>query len=595
MKFIWTYLKKYQWAVLAVVVIKFAGTLIELLLPYVLEHLIDKVAPTKNWKLVVLWGCIMLMLAVLVRFLNITANRRAVKISTDTTYAIRKDLFSHSLHLSGNQVDEIGLPSLTSRMTSDSYNIQNFIRGVQAVGIRAPVLLIGGIAITLTIDRGLASILCIIAPIVIACIIGISRWGIPLYERVQKQLDGVVRIMRENITGVRVVKALSKEPYEINRFRSANNDLAQKEQRAGIIMSMPGPIMSFFLNVGLTLVVIVGARRVNAGQTESGVILAFLTYFNMILMGAMGLNRIFMLMSKANASAYRIAAVIAQPDELAPIPESAAAAQTTDGFIQFDHVSFQYGQSSTYGNKLSFAGKERQNSLENISFSIPKGGSLGIIGATGCGKTTIINLLMRFYDASQGQIFVDGKDVRTYELDALRQKFGVVFQNDVIFADTLEENILFGRPISPEQLQTAIEDARAADFIADTSDGLAHIAAIRGSDFSGGQRQRLLIARALAGNAEILIMDDSSSALDYRTDAALRKAIREHHSHCTSIVIAQRISSIMYSDDILVLDEGRVIGHGNHATLLETCPSYREIYKVQMGEEDAYAARTSRF
>lgn len=581
MKFIWSYLKKYKWSVLLVFVIKFTGTLVELLIPYVLEHLIDTVAPTKSLPMVGFWGCVMLMLAWMCRFLNITANRRAVRIARDTTYAVRRDLFRQSLRLSGSQVDAFGLPSLTSRMTSDSYNVQNFIRGVQAVGIRAPVLLIGGIAVTLIMDRGLAMILCIIAPIVVTCIVLVSRWGIPLYNRVQKSLDSVVRVMRENITGIRVVKALSKEEHETVRFGDANAALTHDEQKAGIIMALPGPILTFFLNVGLTLVVLQGASRVNSGVTEPGVILAFLTYFNMILMGAMGVNRIFMLMSKANASAYRIQAVVDQPDELSPISKEEAAEAPDDSFIRFDHVTFRYGQPGIRASDF-----DRQSSLEDISFAIPKGGSLGIIGATGSGKTTIIQLLMRFYDASQGHVFVDGRDVRTYEQDELHRKFGVVFQNDVLFADTLEENIRFGRDISMERMMGAAEDAHAAGFIADTEGQYSHVAAIRGSDFSGGQRQRLLIARALAGNADILVLDDSSSALDYRTDANLRKAIREHYAGCTSIVIAQRVSSIMNLDQILVLDEGRIIGHGTHAQLMESCPAYREIARIQMGEED---------
>lgn len=583
MKFIWSYLKKFARGAVLVVSVKFVGTLVELLLPTVLEHLIDDVAPTKSMGAVIGWGCVMLALAWLCRFLNITANRRTVKISADTTFAIRKDLFFHSLRLSGNQLDEFGLPSLTSRMTSDSYNVQNFIRGVLAMGIRCPVLLIGGILVTLVMDRGLAAILCVIAPIVIVCIVLVSRWGIPLYDRVQRSLDGVVRIMRENITGIRVVKALSKEEHETKRFAASNEQLTHDEEKAGIIMAMPGPIMTFFLNVGLTLVVIIGARRVNSGVTQPGMILAFLTYFNMILMGAMGINRIFMLMSKANASAYRIAAVVQRNEELAPIPESRAAKAPDDSFIRFDHVSFRYGSGSTQAGSDAFAGSHRQASLTDIDFAIPKGGSLGIIGATGSGKTTIINLLMRFYDATEGHIFVDGRDIRTYDQDTLHRKFGTVFQNDVIFADTLEENIDFGRGISPQRIAQAAEDAHAAGFIADTEGQYRHVAAIRGSDFSGGQRQRLLITRALAGTPEILVLDDASSALDYRTDANLRKAIRENYGGCTCIVIAQRVSSIMNLDDILVLDEGRIIGHGSHDQLMESCPAYREIARVQMG------------
>ena len=230
-----------------------------------------------------------------------------------------------------------------------------------------------------------------------------------------------------------------------------------------------------------------------------------------------------------------------------------------------------------------FDGHGRQKSLDDIDFTMKKGGSLGIIGATGCGKTTIINLLMRFYDADEGAVFIDGKDVRTYDKDTLHRMFGVVFQNDVIFADSLRENIAFGRDVSPEQMDAAAADARARDFIREYEDTYEHRAVVRGANLSGGQRQRVLIARALAAAPDILILDDSSSALDYRTDAALRKAIREHHADTTTIIVAQRISSIMSLDDIIVLEEGRIIGHGTHDQLLESCPVYQEIYRVQMG------------
>ena len=505
-------------------------------------------------------------------------------------------------------MDEFGLPSLTSRMTSDSYNVQSFITSIQAMGIRAPIMLIGGILITLTMDVGLASILCIMAPIMCVIIVSISRKGIPLYNKVQESMDGVVRVMRENITGIRVVKALSKEDYEMRRFGGANDQMTRSEIKASLVMSMPGPVMTLFLNCGLTLVVLLGAHRVNAGVTKPGVILAFLTYFNMILMGVMGLNRIFMMMSKANASANRIAAVIGTEEDLVPIPETEAAQPTSDDFIIFDHVDFSYGADSKNGGAMAgetaepeerrqenadsepIAGKQcfteggRKKCLEDIHFSMKKGGSLGIIGATGCGKTTIINLLMRFYDASSGNIFVDGRDVRTYDKDELHRMFGVVFQNDVIFADTLRENISFGREVSEEELCMAAEDARAGEFIEGYEDTYDHMAVIRGANLSGGQRQRVLIARALAAKPQILVLDDSSSALDYKTDAALRKAIQEHHAETTMIVIAQRISSLMNLDDILVLEEGRIIGHGTHEELLESCPMYKDIYKTQMGE-----------
>ena len=588
MKFIFSYLKKYSWTVVLVMVVKFLGTFGELMLPYILEHLIDKVVPERRMTPVIAWGIGMLVLAVLVRQLNVKANRMAVKVAKCSIYEIRRDLFWKSLNLSGKQFDEFGLPSLTSRMTSDSYNVQNFIQSIQAMGVRAPIMLFGGIIITLTMDPGLASILCIMAPVWIVLVVFVSFKGIPLYERVQRNVDDIVRIMRENITGIRVVKSLSKEDYEIRRFEGANATMARNDVKAGTVMAMPGPIMTLFLNCGLTIVVIVGARRVNAGAIEPGVILAFLTYFNMILMGVMGLNRIFMLMSKANASAKRIEAVVHAPEELVPIAAQESAVPVSDDYIIFDHVDFTYDVSEVEEVSEKFAGQTREKCLYDINFSMKKGGSLGIIGATGSGKTTIINLLMRFYDPNEGHVFVDGRDVRTYDKDELHRMFGVVFQNDVIFADTLYENIAFGREVSMdlsmEDIRRAAADARASEFIEDYEDTYEHKAVIHGANLSGGQRQRTLIARALAAKPQILVLDDSSSALDYKTDAGLRKAIRENYGDATTIIIAQRISSIMSLDKILVLDEGRCIGYGTHEELMRECPMYRDVFKTQMGE-----------
>ncbi len=584
MKFIFSYLKKYKGLMSLTLFIKVFGTLGELTLPYILEYLIDEVAPTESLKVALFWGCLMIVLALITRMLNVAANRRGTALAQKVTYEMRRDLFFHSVNLSGNQMDGYGLPSITSRMTSDSYNIQNFIRAMMAMGIRAPILLIGGIAVTLTMDVGMALVLCIISPIVIFSVVMLSLKGIPLFDRVQRFLDKVVRVMRENITGILVVKALSKEEYEKKRFSEANGELTKAERTASIVMSLPGPVMTFSLNIGLTLVVLVGAYRVNGGFAKPGVILAFLTYFNLILYGAMGLNRVFMMMSKANASANRIEEVIKAPDELAPIPETSAATTDSKAHIVFDKVSFSYNENSTANNSLHFDGEKRQMSLSNIDFEIKKGGSLGIIGATGSGKTSIINLLMRFYDATDGNIFVDGKDIRTYDLNELRRMFGVVFQNDVVFADTIAENIRFGREVDANGLTTAANHACASEFIEEYDDSYEHQAAIHGANFSGGQKQRLLISRALAAKPEILVLDDSSSALDYKTDAALRKAIRDHYSHSTTIIIAQRISSIMTLDKIMMLENGKIIGYGTHEELIATCPAYREIYEAQMGE-----------
>ena len=585
MKLILRYVRRFRLYILAVMLIKLIGTGTDLLMPYVLEHLLDHVIPAASnaWPIIA-WGAVMLLLTLITRILNVCANRMSVRVARDSTFDIRRDLFHTALNLSGSQMDQAGLPSLISRMTSDTYNVQSFVRMIQTMGIRSPIMLVGGTIIAMTMDTGLASILCIMAPVMIVLVCFVSWKGIPLYNEVQRRMDVLVRRMRESITGIRVVKALGKEPWEKERFGEANSRMMRQEIKASVIMSLPGPIVTLFLNVGLTLVVLVGAQRVNDGHTAPGVILAFLTYFNMILMGVMGLNRIFMMMSKANASANRIREIIDLPEDLTPLPAEQLPEAPGDEMLIFDHVSFSYEAETAGEARGQFLGEERQQCLRDISFRVKKGGSLGIIGATGSGKTSIINLLMRFYDPQEGCVCVDGKDVRGYKKDDLHRKFGVVFQNDVIFADTIRENISFGRDVSPEKLARAAGDAMARGFIEGYTDSYDHKAAIRGANFSGGQKQRLLIARALAADPEILILDDASSALDYRTDAELRKALREHHSGATTVVIAQRVSSLISLDEIIVLHEGEMIGRGTHEELLDSCPEYRDICRIQMNQ-----------
>ena len=578
MKLIFRYMGRYRAAVLLAMGIKLAGTMTELLLPYILEYMIDDVVPAGSLPRVVLWGLLMFAAAVVCRQLNVLANRRTVDNAHRISYDVRQDLFVKTANLPGSAFDELGLPSLISRMTSDSYNVQSAVQQLQSMCVRAPMLLLGGMVMTLAMDLPLAMILVVMLPVLLAVVFFVCAKGIPMYNTVQKRLDSVVRIMRENITGIRVVKALSKADYEKRRFAAANREMTNCDIKASTVMAIPGPLMQLCLNVGLTLVVVAGAWRVSEGLTRPGVILAFLTYFTRITMGVMGLSRIFMTLSKASASAGRIAEVLAAPDEQRVLRPGEALQPSGAGFLRFENVDFSYGKTGA-----GFAGGEREKALDHISFSLNRGESLGIIGPTGCGKTTIINLLMRFYDADAGGVFVDGRDVRSYDKDELHRKFGVAFQNDMVFQDTLGENIRFGRDLDEAALRRAAKDAMAAEYIDSLEDGLDHPAAIKGANLSGGQKQRLLVARALAGNPEILVLDDSSSALDYRTDAAMRRAIARSHGDSTVILIAQRVSSVMGMDHILVMDNGRCIGYGSHGELLENCPPYREIYETQMG------------
>ena len=562
---------KKTWSfILLTMVIKFIGTFLELLIPYVLEYIIDVVAPTKSLKMVLVWGGVMIVLAILCRLFNKTANQRAVTSASKNIYRLRQDLFEKTIYLSSDVIDKITLPSLISRLTSDSYNILSFMQSSQTLGVRAPILLLGGFIVTFSMDRGMAMILAVMAPLIIAIVVFISRKGIPLYTSVQKKLDEVVRIMRENISGIRVIKALGKEKRESHHFEMADKDMEKSEIKAGFTMALPTSIVKVFMNIGLVLVVIIGAVRVSEGTMKPGVILAFLSYFQMIMMGVLTLNRFFLMMSKANASSMRIKDTMDSISSLSITEEESGNEKAKEGYIVFDDVSFSY-------NGLS-------NAVSHISFSLERGKTLGIIGGTGSGKSTIINLMMRFYDPQKGNIFVDGKNIKSYELPSLRRHFGVVFQNDFIFHDTISSNIKMGRNISDEDMKKAAENAMAAEFIERYEEGYEHYSAIHGAAFSGGQKQRLLISRALSGDSPVIVLDDSSSALDYRTDSMVRKNILSNHKSSSLVIVAERVSAVMNADEILVLHNGEIIGRGRHDHLMESCDEYRDIYQTQMGE-----------
>ena len=554
-------------------------------MPWVLAYILDDVVPLGRISLVLWWGVVMFFLAVAARLLNIRANRMASKVARDTIEEVRHDLFHKIMYLSGNQTDRIGIPSLISRLTADSYNVHSMIGRVQRIGVRAPIILMGGILITFTLEPVLTLVLIATLPLLSVLVYRVSKKGIPLYTKVSQSVDGVVRIMRENINGIRVVKALSKTDYEYGRFKEQNGELAEHEFKAGITMALSGPMMNLILNLGLTAIVVVGAYRVNAGASMPGRIVAFLSYFTMILHAMMAITRVFVDISKAAASANRIGLVLSEGDELLVRAREADKLSGEDATeipprIEFLNVSFGYHAASGGEDKLC---------LKNLNFRIMPGESLGILGATGSGKSTVINLLMRFYDVNSGSVRVDGRDVREYTPKELREKFAVVFQNDTVFHDSIMENICFGREIGEEEVMAAAKDACAYDFIMEKEDGFLSEAAIGGANLSGGQKQRLLITRALAGKPEILVLDDSSSALDYKTDAKLRRAIRKHYAGTNIVMVAQRVSSLMGLDHILVLEDGEAIGYGGHEELLKDCEVYREIYEVQMGSMEGMA------
>ena len=567
MKTLWTYIKPKIKMMSLGFGIKFIGTVIELLLPWILAVILNRYAPARDWDMTRRLGLLMLLCSGAALAANVTANRLATKTARDIIYRLRQDLFSKVLKLSCRQADELTESSLISRITSDTYHVYRMLDRMQRMGVRAPIMLFGGVAITMVIEPVLTLILLAILPILATVVWQVSRRGTRRYEKTQEALDGLIRRAQESMAGIRVIKALSKDEYEKSCFDKINKEVVQTEKQATLLMNITGPVMNFLLNAGLTLVVVVGAFRVNRGLTQTGTIIAFLSYFTLILIALMAVSRLFTMYSKGAASARRIAEVLAAEEIRVPAAEDRPG---ESGQIAFEAVNFSY-------DKV-------RNNLTEISFVIEPGQTLGIIGPTGSGKSTLLRLLLRFYVPDRGCIRLDGRDIQAMPAQELYARFGTVLQNDFLYAAAMKDNISLGRRLKEEDLQLALQTAQA-DFIREKEGGLAYEIAARGHDISGGQKQRLLLARALAAKPPILLLDDSSSALDFKTDACLRSALAEHFAAATKIIVAQRISSIKHADQILVLQDGRVIGQGSHEELMKSCAYYREAAAIQMGEE----------
>ena len=563
------YIYPFRFFIALTLTIKLAGAVAELFVPYFMERILREGTVPGQQNRIYSYGAMMILCAGLCLLLNITANRMSASSSGKITRKLRYDLFQKLNSLSARQMDKLTIPSAESRLTSDTYRVNEFLARGQRLGIRAPSLLIGGVIMMITMDAGLAMVPLSLLPVIALSVWMITRKSVPLYTREQSVLDEAVRVVQENVTGVRVIRALNKAAFERNRFEKVNDTLTRTDVKAGSISALNNPIASLVLNLGLTAVVVVGAYRVSGGGSKPSVIVAFLQYFVMIQNAMLGVTRIFIMASRSTASAHRVADVLDLPEDFEyGTDQEQTAEKGPVPHIEFRDVSFSY---SGVGENIS-----------HLSFSLFRGQTLGILGTTGSGKSTIINLLMRIYDADSGQILIDGKNIRSYKKDELSSLFGTVFQNDFVMENTISENIRFFRPLEKDRISSAAQDAQALEFISGKEGGMEAPVAVRGSNLSGGQRQRLLIARALAGDPDILILDDASSALDYRTDSLLRHALQKNHADTTTILIAQRISSLRHADWILVLDDGKVIGSGKHEDLMEQCGEYRLIAETQM-------------
>ena len=555
---------------------KSVGALADLFLPWLIAYMIDTEIPRLKDQVdasltsLYLLGGLMVVIAFMGLYLNVAANRKAEMIAALSVKELRHQLFSKIERLSAYQVDHLTRPSLISRMTTDTYNMYNATASMQRLGVRAPVLLIGGILLSLLLDPVLTLIMVGMLPLITLIVYYSSKKGIPLYKSSQGYVDQLVRKLREYISGVRVVRALSMSDHEINAFDQANQNTVNAELKANITMAKINPMMHAVMNVGLVFVLIAGAYRLSQGQTQIGQIMAFVTYFTIILNAMMSITHVFVLSSRATASGDRIDEVLNMPIDLKDGIETIEPKHHIP-HIEFRHVSFSYNQ--------------KESNLKNISFKLYQGQSLGIIGATGSGKTTIIHLLMRFYEVDEGEILIYGKNIKTLKQDELRRSIGVVFQNDLIFADSIYGNIQFNRKgITDDDIDVATKVAQA-EFIYEKENEMEHRMAQRGMNLSGGQKQRVLIARAVAGKPDVIILDDASSALDYKTDMNMRQALKNEMQNTTKIIIAQRISSLKDSDLILLIDDGKIIASGTHDELLSESSIYQEIAYYQLGGE----------
>ena len=566
MRTVMNYIRPYFRRISLQMMIKIGGTVIELFLPAMLSVIIDDYAKRPGGEGGVwLMGGAMVLFAILAWLGNCIANRMSTTVSREITRSLRRDLFRRITALSAAQQDAMTDASLISRLTSDTYNVHNMIDRMQRLGVRAPMLLIGGIIVSLVMEPVLTLVLIATLPLLAGTVIWSSKKGVPLFTWVQEGQDKMVRKVQENMAGARVIRALSRTKWEQNAFGEVNADLAARQRKADLTMARVSPLTSFILNASLAFVVLVGAHRVHMGYIGAGKIISFLSFVTIILNALLMVTRIFVMYSKGSASAKRIEAVLLTEDDLT---SKAMEQEQESAHIVFEHVSFSYNK--------------RYNNVTDLDFSIGHGQTLGIIGPTGSGKSTLLSLLMRQYDADEGEIRISGKPLQSLSKEELHSRLGVVFQYDFLMADSIRENIRFGRDIEEAAMLDAVSCAQAS-FIHEKDGGLDFELNVKGRNLSGGQQQRVLICRALAGDPRILLLDDCSSALDFRTDRELRRALRERHGLATTVIVAQRVSAVMAADLILVMDKGRIIGKGTHPQLMENCPMYRELCQLQLG------------
>lgn len=577
------FLKQFKKEVLIGPVFKLTEAVFELIVPLVMAQIIDVGIANGDRGYVLRMGGVMVLLGLVGLGCALICQYCAARASQGFGTVLRSEMFRHINTLSHGEIDQIGTPSLITRITNDVNQLQLAVAMLIRLVVRAPFLVIGATVMALLLDWKLACIFFVAAPLMALVLYLVMSRSIPFYRIIQKKLDRISLITRENLSGVRVIRAFSRQEKEKERFAQASEDQMSTSIAVGRISALLNPLTSAIINLAIAAVIWFGGFRVDVGGMTQGEVIAFVNYLNQILLAMIVVANLVVIFTKAAASATRVDEVLQLHPSI--VNRVSRPAQEVEGSpeIAFDAVSFAYPDAGAY-------------SLSDISFTVARGQTLGIIGGTGCGKSTLVNLIPRFYEVSQGSLKVDGVDVRDYPMEQLRGKVGIVPQRAVLFSGTLRQNMQWRKQdATDEEIWQALETAQAASFVRKMPDGLDSVILQGGKNLSGGQKQRLTIARALVGEPEILILDDSASALDFATDAALRQAIAKFSAgrgnRMTTIIVSQRANTVRYADQIVVLDDGKAAGIGTHEQLLESCQTYREIYWSQNERQEAVARK----
>ncbi len=573
MKMVLQYLKDYKKESILAPLFKMLEASFELFVPLVVAAIIDVGIAGLDRSYILKMGAVLVALALIGLICSVTAQYFSAKAAAGFATKLRHALFAHLQGLSFSQVDSIGTSTMITRMTSDINQVQSGVNMTLRLFLRSPIVVFGAMIMAFTVDVKAALIFVVTIPLLSLVVFGIMLVTIPLYKKVQQALDKVLGKTRENLTGVRVIRAFNQEEQETREFKERNEALTTIQKFVGKISAAMNPVTYVIVNGALIALIWTGALRVENGYISQGEVVALVNYMSQILIELVKLANLIILITKAVACANRIEAAFAIEPDMEIEEKGGKKVQEKENIVVFDHVGLAYQGAS-------------EEAVSDISFTVKRGQTIGIIGGTGSGKSTIVNMIPRFYDATSGKVLIDGIDVKEYTIKELRQKIGMVLQKAVLFKGSIRENLKWGKEdATEEELMRALEISQAKEFVDTKEGGLDYRIEQGGKNLSGGQKQRLTIARAVVRDPEILILDDSASALDFATDAKLRQAIRGMKDKLTVFIVSQRASSIQYADQIIVMDDGKIVGIGKHNELLASCEVYKEIYDSQFRKE----------